>query len=241
MREEKIMAGISRRELLRNETLGLAALSGLALTLRGDAAPTPGTTRLGERVAEGPWLDKTDSPLRLQTAAAPTKATGYGPFYTPGAPFRGKSCPPFEPGTRLVVSGRVWAFDTKKPLPSAVIDIWHSDIQGNYSTGGDFHNRTRLATQETGYYEFEGIHPVAYAVDNGSWWRSPHVHYKVACPGYITVITELYFAGDKLHEQDKVFQPELMMPVQKRESHGQSYESVVFDIVLEPGKGVKGA
>lgn len=233
---------ITRRDYLQRQALGLAiGTAGVALTLRADAEPTPGARHIDNTPVIAPGLTGRETKERLPQSALPTKPTGYGPFYTGGAPFRGKSCPPFEPGTRLVITGRVWAFDTKKPLPSAVIDVWHSDIQGNYSTGSEFRNRARLITDESGYYELEAIHPVAYAVDNGSWWRSPHVHYKVAHPGYIAVITELYFEGDKLHEQDKVFQPSLMMPVAKRKSNGQTYEAVVFDIVLEPGNGTKGA
>jgi len=233
------MNRLSRRDLFVNEGIGLAALGSLALTLRADAHPTPGAVHPGSVVSHNPPGPGTD--LRLPNDSVPTSATGYGPFYTPAAPYRAKSCPPFEPGTRLVVTGRVWAWDTKLPLPSAVIDIWHSDIQGNYSTGSHFRNRVRLVTAEEGQYELEAIHPVAYPVDNGSWWRSPHVHYKVAAPGYMTLVTELYFEGDKLHEQDKVFQRALMMPVNKRKSGTNEYETIVFDIVLEKGKGTKGA
>jgi len=222
--------------------LGLAAVgAGLALTLRADALPTPGVRHAGPSDEVRPELEATETADRLAEKAHITQPTGYGPFYTAGAPFRGKSCRPFEPGTKLVVSGRVWGYDSKRPLHSSVIDVWHSDVKGSYSTGKDIHNRARLISSETGYYEFEAIHPVAYPVDNGKWWRSPHIHFKVACPGYITVVTELYFAGDKLHEQDKVFQPALMMPVRKLEDHGHVYEAVVFDIVLEKGTGIRGA
>lgn len=221
--------------------IGLAAgAAALALTLRADAMPTPSTAhadfleQLRTQIGDAPAAD------HLESSAEITRPTGYGPFFSEGAPFRAKSSPPFEPGTKLIVTGRVWGFDSKKPLAAAVLDIWHSDIKGNYSTGKGFQNRARVITCEKGSYEFEAIHPVAYPVDNGSWWRSPHVHFKVACPGYMTVVTELYFEGDKLHEQDKVFQPQLMMPVQKCRAPGGTYESVVFDIVLEPGKGIKG-
>ena len=231
----------SRRELLHQQSLGLAAgVAGLAQTLRADAQPTLASIHLEIDNDVRPQLDACKTPERLKEGAQITLPTGYGPFYTAGAPFRAKSCPPFEPGTKLLVSGRIWGYDTKKPLPAAVIDIWHSDIKGAYSTGKDFRNRVRLISSETGRYEIEAIHPVAYAVDNGSWWRSPHIHFKVAYPGYVSIVTELYFEGDKLHEQDKVFQSALMMPVQKREHYDHVYEFVVFDIVLEQGTGIRG-
>jgi protocatechuate 3,4-dioxygenase beta subunit len=235
------MKKATRREFIVNESVGLAALSCLVLTLRADAQPTPGTTHVDAPKPKSDTRAAEGSSLRLPKQAVPTSATGYGPFYTPRAPFRARSSPPFEPGTCLIVTGRVWGYDTKAPLPSVVIDVWHSDIQGNYSTSSEFRNRTRLVTAEEGQYEFEAIHPVAYPVDNGKWWRSPHIHFKVASPGYMSLITELYFEGDKLHEQDKVFQPALMMPVTKRKTGENHYEAVVFDIVLERGKGTKGA
>lgn len=211
------MKRLSRREMLQQQGIGLAAgAAGLALTLRADAMPTPASVhpefvaKLRSQISEAAATD------HLKDSVEITRPTGYGPFYSEGAPFRAKSCPPFEPGTKLVVTGRVWGFDTKKPLSAAMLDIWHSDIKGNYSNGKEFRNRARLITSETGSYEFEAIHPVAYPVEGGKWWRSPHIHFKVACPGYMTVVTELYFEGDKLHEQDQVFQPSLMMPVQKR-------------------------
>ena len=235
------MERLSRRELLQQQSVGLAAgVTGLALTLHADAQPTPAGRHVEITDDVRPQLDAGKTAERLKETAQVTVPTGFGPFYSAGAPFRAKSSSPFEPGTKLIVSGRVWGYDTKKPLPAAVIDIWHSDIKGDYSTGKDFRNRARLISSDTGSYEFEAIHPVAYAVDNGSWWRSPHIHFKAACPGYVTIVTELYFEGDKLHEQDKVFQASLMMPVQKREDHGHPYEAVVFDIVLDKGEGIRG-
>jgi catechol 1,2-dioxygenase len=227
--------------MMQQQGVGLAAgAAALALTLRADATPTPATVHSEFMEQIRTQLGDGSSTDHINASAEITRPTGYGPFYSEGAPFRAKSSPPFEPGTKLIVAGRVWGFDTKKPLPAAMLEIWHSDVKGNYSTGKEFQNRARVITSEKGSYEFEAIHPVAYPVDGGKWWRSPHIHFKVACPGYMTVVTELYFEGDKMHEQDKVFQPQLMMPVQKCKAQGGTYETVVFDIVLEPGKGIKG-
>ena len=65
----------------------------------------------------------------------------------PGAPFRGKLSLPGEAGTTFVLSGRVWAYDTKRPLPGVVLDFWHVDMQEKYSNGTtDFRNRGRLVS-----------------------------------------------------------------------------------------------
>ena len=44
----------------------------------------------------------------------------------------------------FILSGRVWALDTKRPLPGVVLDFWTIDMQEKYSDGvTDFRNRGR--------------------------------------------------------------------------------------------------
>ena len=52
----------------------------------------------------------------VKTELRPITPLPYGPAYRPGAPFRAKLSKPGEPGTTFILSGRVWAFDTKRPL-----------------------------------------------------------------------------------------------------------------------------
>ena len=152
-----------------------------------------------------------------------------------GAPFRAKVCPPFEPGNVLVVSGRVWAFETKKPLPGVVLDLWQVDHQGRYSSGnGDFKNRARLLTAEDGTFEFETIHPVAYQ-PNANMWRSPHIHFIAQAPGYPRLVSEMFFAGDPKQDVDGLFHPALVVPVERKEINGKMVEWAIFDIVLAAG------
>jgi protocatechuate 3,4-dioxygenase beta subunit len=128
----------------------------------------------------------------------------------------------------------VWSFESKRPLAGAMLDIWHVDVQGRYAmANGDFKNRVRLLTSEAGYYELESIHPVAYPMGDGENWRSPHVHFRISCPGYKTLITEFFFEGDPRHHKDPLFQQALMMPVAKKDRYGHTFEVVTFDIVLE--------
>src|SRR5262249_53530196 len=116
--------------------------------------------------------DKRGGNYNLPDKSAPTEDNILGPFYRAGAPFRAKITPPLEAGIVLVVSGRVWAFDTKKPLPMAVIDIWQANALGRYDNDDPknppskdvFKNRARLITDETGYYEFETVHPAPYKI-----------------------------------------------------------------------------
>lgn len=238
------MSTFTRRDFLKQASMGLAALGATSLTLRAEAAPTAASKNIA--ISEHVLQQMGEPPIALvmQDNLKPTPQNPLGPFYRAGAPFRAKVTPPFEPGTVLVINGRVWAFDTKKPLAGAVLDVWHVDHTGKYSSGAandqqGFRNRARLITSESGYYEFEAVHPIAYQPST-DFWRSPHIHYKISHPGYKTLITELFFDGDDKHEVDPMFQLALMMKVAKQQTNGHNYESVTFDIVLEAGSGMQG-
>ncbi|HEX6278982.1 MAG TPA: hypothetical protein VFZ49_03105 [Pyrinomonadaceae bacterium] len=211
----------------RRNFLGLAAAGVSGLVLRSDAMPTPRShdAELAESMHAG-----TDD-LKL------TVSRELGPFYRSGAPYRAKLTPPFEPGTVLIVTGRIWSYGTKKPIASASLDLWQVDNQTkDYSNGnGDFKNRARLLTDEQGAYEFETVHPVPYS-PGVNFWRSPHIHFIATAPGHKRLVSELFFKGDEKQDIDTLFHASLAMPVEKRRVNGQPYESVVFDIVLEAEK-----
>jgi protocatechuate 3,4-dioxygenase beta subunit len=223
----------TRRAFLQQTAMGLATVGASGLILRCDAQPTQEINRNhADRVLiqMGP----------AQTVPSPTaelkKVTPqpYGPFYRPGAPFRGKLSVPGEPGTTFILSGRVWAFDTKRPLPGAVLDFWHVDMQEKYSNGvTDFRNRGRLVSSESGYYELEGIRPIPYRPDpNGNFWRCAHYHLVAVCPGYQPLVTEIHFQGDP-KRNDPMYRVENAIAVEDKKINGTSFQTGVFDIVLE--------
>jgi catechol 1,2-dioxygenase len=229
------MSELSRRKFLKQT--GWATLGAAGLVLRADAAPTPTSHDAAE--AEKILIEMGPPPkatVAMRGDLKQTVARELGPFYKTGAPFRAKVCPPFEAGNVLVVSGRVWAFDTKKPLPGAVLDLWQVDNEGRYSSGnGDFKNRARLLTTEDGYYEFETIHPVPYQ-PNSNMWRSPHIHFIAQCQGYQRLVSEMFFAGDPKQDVDWLFHPALVVPYERKEINGKAVEFAVFDIVLTSEK-----
>lgn len=230
------MSDLKRRQFLQ-QAGSLATVGAAGLILRADAMPTP-TTASGNE-SERVMIQMGPTPKSLATAQGelkPIKPLSYGPFYRQGAPFRAKLCPPFETGTVLLMSGRAWDFGTKRPLPGVVLDLWHVDHKGNYSAGdGNFKNRGRLVTTESGFYEFETVRPVPYqpnASDLNSW-RCAHIHLLAVCPGYKNLVTEIQFKDDPKRDKDQMFHNSLAVAVEKREANGKSYEVAVFDIVLE--------
>jgi protocatechuate 3,4-dioxygenase beta subunit len=228
------MFDANRRKFFVQTGLGLAA-TGTGLILRADAQPTPTVAEDSNRVL----IQLAPPPKTVITAKSELKKVTpqpYGPFYKQGAPFRGKLCSPGEPGTTFVLSGRVWAFDTKLPLAGVVLDIWHVDLAEKYSDGvTDLRNRGRLLSSETGYYELESIRPIPYrpnAAGNPDFWRCAHFHLLAVCPGYKPLVTEIHFQGDP-RKSDSMYRPENAIAVEKREVNGKSFETGVFDIVLE--------
>lgn len=226
----------TRRSFIQQTAAGLAALGASGLVLRSDAQPTQEVNR-----------DKSDRVL-IQMAAIKqdlVSAKGelrkvtpqpYGPFYRPGAPFRGKLSLPGEAGTTFILSGRVWAYDTKRPLPGAVLDFWHVDMQEKYSNGTtDFRNRGRLISSETGQYELESIRPIPYRPNpTGApdFWRCAHFHLVAICPGYQPLVTEIHFQGDA-KKNDPMYKVENAIAVEERNVNGKMFQTGVFDIVLE--------
>jgi catechol 1,2-dioxygenase len=228
---------MKRREFIQKAGTGLAVFGAGGLLLRSDAMPTPRSYDAdeSEKLFEG-----TARPEPSPAPAAelkPTTSRELGPFYRTGAPYRAKLTPPLEPGTVLVVTGRIWSFSTKKPIANVTLDLWQVDNQTkDYSNGGgDFKNRARLLTDENGAYEFETVHPVPYQ-PGPNFWRSPHIHFIATAAGHKRLVSELFFKGDEKQDIDQLFHSSLAMPVQPKTVNGQRCETVVFDIVLEAEK-----
>jgi catechol 1,2-dioxygenase len=230
------MSEATRRNFLQRSGLGLAGLSVAGLVLRAGTPPTSPTVSGEEanRILIQMGTIPKEAPVKLdlkQITPLP-----YGPWYKAGAPFRAKLSLPGEPGTTFILSGRVWAFDTKRPLPGVVLDFWHVDMKERYSDGvTDFRNRGRLVSSEAGSYELESIRPIPYRPNpNGApnFWRCAHFHLAAVCPGYKPLVTEIHFKEDP-KMSDSMYRPENAIAPEKRTVNGTSFETGLFDIVLE--------
>src|SRR3712207_6353339 len=98
MNEARIMNS-ERREFLQRSGWGLAAAGVAGLVLRADALPTPSAG--ADEEAGRVLIQLGPAPKELASARGELRKVTpvvQGPFYRPGAPFRGKLCPPGEPG-----------------------------------------------------------------------------------------------------------------------------------------------
>ncbi|MBM3812449.1 MAG: hypothetical protein FJW20_12540 [Acidimicrobiia bacterium] len=216
------------------------ALAATPLTLAEGAGPTPATRDVHN------YLEYIASDGIPAISPAGKWETSHrdilGPFYAPGAPFRGKVTAPLEPGQTLLVRGRIWSFATKKPIANALLDIWQADAEGRYDKTdakdrlkiSEFRNRIRLLTDETGYYEYETIKPSHYAV--GDQIRPSHIHYLVRAFGHKQLITQLYFKGDPYNTKDAYARKSnLIVDTETVKTAAGSYLRTTFDLVLEAG------
>lgn len=116
-------------------------------------------------------------------------------------------------GEGILVRGTVKGADGER-LPDAVVDIWQANHHGRYSHPGDpntapldpnFQGWAVMRTSQLGGYGFKTIKPGAYPLSflGGSGWRCRHIHFKVSCPGYRALTTQMYFEGDPLIAQDQ--------------------------------------
>ncbi|NUN48422.1 MAG: twin-arginine translocation pathway signal protein [Candidatus Brocadiae bacterium] len=230
------MSHLPRRDFLRVGAFGLA---GGVLSLRAGAEPTPESGGLGDY---GDYLKEPAAGGAPPGGDwSPTERNILGPFHREGAPFRGKVSPPLARGTVMLISGRVWGHDTRKPLARAVLDVWQASHAGRYDNDDPkappakdvFLYRSRLVADDSGYYEYETIHPGRYEIGKGVW-RPSHIHYLVRAPGYRTLVTQLYFKGDPENARDAFIRPSLIIDLQAVKADGGEYEKGAFDIVLSP-------
>ncbi len=115
----------------------------------------------------------------VASAAAPacpaTPGDMLGPFYEPNAPVRSTV------GKGYVLRGTVRSSADCRAIPGARVELWLAGPRGY----DDDHRATVIADTD-GHYRFESEVPGPYER------RPPHIHVRVAHPGYRTLVTQHY-------------------------------------------------
>ncbi len=177
---------LDRRALLR--LLGGASAGAAGLALFGACGD-----------GGGPGGDLDARILSDGAVCRATTADVLGPYHRAGAPSRMMIAAATEAGDRLALDGVVLADDCATPLVGAMLDVWQADASGAYheptAAGGPYRLRGKLATAADGTWMLDTVRPGNYQTGPGAW-RPAHVHVIVSHPGYRTVTTQLYFAGD---------------------------------------------
>jgi protocatechuate 3,4-dioxygenase, beta subunit len=182
------------------------------------------------------------------TKLLPTPQDTEGPFY-PAAwngdvdadlvSFANKT---YANGEALVLNGRVLSVDGAA-IANANVEIWQADDTGKYRHPSDdaegpakrgFQGFGRTRTDAEGRYSFRTIKPKLYG------GRPAHVHFRVIAPRYVTLTTQMYFAGENKEggfsagtfggfskERDR-----LTVTPKKSQRDGRDVLTVSFEIVL---------
>lgn len=124
----------------------------------------------------------------------PTTTDILGPYYRANAPFRSNLIVPGDGGTILNYKGKI-TDENCNPMANAIVDVWQANSDAEYDgTTANFNYRGRFQTGADGLYNFKSVKPGWYL--NGAQYRPAHIHFRVTCPGYTELITQLYFEGD---------------------------------------------
>jgi len=161
----------------------------------------------------------------------PTTTDILGPFYRPGSPMRSNIVPPNTAGEPFTVSGVVYQSDGRKPMASALVEVWQCDEKGVYdNTSDDYLCRGAVKTGADGKYMFKTIVPVPYQVGGGH--RPAHIHMRISSNDHQDLITQVYFKGDPhLDEDSSSSSPQAVNRILEIENSGKG-KFVTFDIVM---------
>ncbi len=118
-------------------------------------------------------------------------------------------------GERIIITGRVLD-EHGHPVQHTLIEIWQANAAGRYRHRTDQHHAPldpnflgfgRVLTDQRGVYRFVTVRPGAYPWENHpNAWRPAHIHFSLFGPSSVSrLITQMYFPGDPLHEQDPIF------------------------------------
>jgi protocatechuate 3,4-dioxygenase beta subunit len=103
-----------------------------------------------------------------------------------------------EPGTPLVIQGRVFREDGRTPAPGIVVFAYHTDATGRYDVPSSGPHSWRLRgwvkTGADGRFQFTTIRPAPYPGRD----TAAHVHFVIERPNAPRQFTDLMFEGDPL-------------------------------------------
>lgn len=119
-------------------------------------------------------------------------------------------------GERIIVAGRILD-ENGKPVPGTLVEMWQANAAGRYRHEVDQHDAPidpnftgagQTITDKDGSWRFLTITPGHYPWRNDrNAWRAAHLHFSVFGPAFATrIVTQMYFPGDYLLEQDPLYQ-----------------------------------
>ncbi len=124
-------------------------------------------------------------------------------------------------GQVIYLRGKVLDARTGQPIPETMVILWSASASGRYNHIGDEGNTSfphpktgeilhrthdphfqywgRIITNDQGEYWFKTIVPGFYPIDlEAGLYRPSHLHFKILPPGRPPFVTQLYFRGEQI-------------------------------------------
>ena len=209
----------------RQEFILLSDILGVSMLV--DAVNHPGAPGIAESTVLGPFYSGRQREL----------ASGESILLRP------------EPGEPLWMEGRI-TDGAARPVADALIEVWQTapnelyDVQDASQPEG--HLRATLRSEAEGDYSFETILPTSYPIpDDGPAgqllkamgrhpYRPAHIHFLISAPGYRTLVTHLFIAGDPYLKSDAVFGVKPSLIVQPELAEGRLKVGYNFGLAPVP-------
>jgi hydroxyquinol 1,2-dioxygenase len=155
------------------------------------------------------------------TELGATESTVFGPFFLTESPRveLGGDLAQGAAGEPCFVSGTVRDL-SGEAIAGARMEVWGADEDGLYDVqhpDGKTANRGHLFTDEQGNFFFWSTRPTAYPIPGDGpvgellraagrgRMRPAHIHFMVSAPGWRTLVTHVFAAGDPFLDSDAVF------------------------------------
>jgi hydroxyquinol 1,2-dioxygenase len=187
--------------------------------------------------------------------AGATESTVFGPFHVANAERfpDGADIAKGAPGEPLLIRASVRGLDGR-PVAGATVDVWQADEEGFYDVQRPELTQSRargvFTTDAQGRFSLRTVLPVAYPVPTDGPvgqmlvaggrhpWRPAHVHFMIEAPGYETLITHVFRAGDPYLDSDVVFGVRASLIAEFVAHRGPEgmHHTLDFDFVLNPAR-----
>lgn len=195
-----------------------------------------GFLRMGIAVAVGGVIGGKLSAAEICNDRTPEQTQG--PFYPGDSNIQAINDLTWVPGAPRAALGEVIYIQgvvtdlNCAPVEGASVEIWQACASGRYNHAQDpnsapldphFRYWGETFTNAKGEYSFKTIKPGAYPASE-DWDRPPHIHFRIAKLGYSELVTQMYFRGEVLNQEDLILQ---RVPARLR-------ESVIVDFQSKP-------
>jgi len=166
-----------------------------------------------------------DGPFPSEGDCQVTASQIEGPFYSANSQ-SAADIVEHDDAVIVTLSGRVFESGCAAALVGALVEIWHTDPDGEYDSVGTTY-RTGLTTDADGNWSLRTVRPGAYL--NGTAYRPAHYHVQVWVDGVERLTTQLYLEGDEYLACDPFANTSLVCPWTGSEEDGIHVE---MDFVL---------